>query len=59
MSVYTDAVCISPKSGTLFTTPVVINREHSCGPDDLTSENNPGVRSEAAKIFKTYTNMKI
>ena len=52
--VYTDAVCISPKFGTLFTTPVVIYRECSCDPDDLTSENNPGVSSEAAKIFKTY-----
>ena len=52
--VYTDAVCVSPRSGTLFTTLVLIDNEHSCDSGDLTSENNPGIRSDAAKMFNSY-----
>ena len=52
--VYADAVCVSPRSGTLFITPVLIDTEHSCDSDVLTSENNPGIRSEAAKMFNSY-----
>ena len=51
---HTDAVCDSPRSGTLFTTPVLIDNEHSCDSDDLTSENNPGICSEAARMFNSY-----
>ena len=49
--VYTDAVFVSPTSETLFTTPVVHNQDLSCDSDELTSENNPGIRSEAAKCL--------
>ena len=56
--VYTDAVCVSPTSGTLFTTPVVLNQDLSHDSDELTSENNPGIRSEAAKMFKSYKDGK-
>ena len=56
--VHTDAVCVSPSSGTLFTTPVVLNQDLSHDSDKLTSENNPGIRSEAAKMFKSYKDGK-
>ena len=52
--VYTDAVCVSPRSGTPFNTPVLIDNEHSCDSDDLTSENTPGIGSEAARMFNSY-----
>ena len=56
--VYTDAVCGTPTSGTLFTTPFVLYQDLSCDSDELTSENNPGICSEAAKMVMSYKDGK-
>lgn len=55
----TEAVCVSPISGSLFTAEVIIDTPNQddppLDPDDLTSESNPIIRSEAKQLFNEYT----
>ena len=56
-NVVAEAVCISPKSGNLFTANVIIKKnQHDYTIDslDLTSETNPEIRSEARKMYYEF-----
>ena len=47
----TEAVCASPRSGKLFTTPVMIERVES-EPYYLSRKNNPAIRYEVLQEFR-------
>ena len=56
-NVVAEAVCISPKSGNLFTANVIINKnQHDSTIDslDLMGETNPAIRSEARKMYDEF-----
>ena len=49
-----EVVCIRPNTGEQFTTTVNVDRMEDGESDDGTSECNPGLRSEAKKMYKSY-----
>ena len=48
----TEAVCVSPTSGRLFTTTIDIGTDAPMEEDDLTSENNPAIRCEVRRQYE-------
>ena len=52
----TEAVCVNPTTGDLFTTPILIETgEPVLSDSETTSENNPRVRNEAKSIYAAYS----